>query len=459
MTVNMDIRRNTVWSCAEVIVSGISLLVLYKFIVMVLGVKAVGIWSLVLATTSLARLADIGGGAGLSRFVALAAVRKESELAKTYVDTAFLSNLIFFCFLAALLYWPFNFALSVFIDAESLSQAQAVLPFAMVSLVLLNLNSIVLSALIGFHRADLKSKVVIFSCVIQVCLSVALISRFGLLGLALGQISQYILSIVIGLTIFYYLLQRKVRFYLPKRFSRSSFAELFKFGLKLQAANLISFVFEPATKFVMSSIGGLETLGLFELAYRLAFQARGIVAAPMQSLLPAFVHLGETSSLDAKNLYNRATVNAAIFGGPLLLGVVLFSPLVSKIWLGAYNWEFIIFTISVSLGWLVNLIGAPAYIFGMSRGYLRGNIGGHLITSIGSPALGYIAGSWWGPIGVASAASAALAGGAVFSMVMNCSKYGLRAIPSGALFLETLNRIIRSTFRGFREILGLAVAP
>jgi O-antigen/teichoic acid export membrane protein len=68
----LNLRRNSLYAVGEVVVSGLSLFLLYKKVVNTLGVEALGVWTLVLATTSLGRFADIGAASGLSRFVASA---------------------------------------------------------------------------------------------------------------------------------------------------------------------------------------------------------------------------------------------------------------------------------------------------------------------------------------------------------------------------------------------------
>ena len=67
----MRMARNTLWNVAEVIIGAAVLFLLYRLIIAKLGVEALGIWALVLATTAVAKLADVGVASGLGRFVAL----------------------------------------------------------------------------------------------------------------------------------------------------------------------------------------------------------------------------------------------------------------------------------------------------------------------------------------------------------------------------------------------------
>ena len=108
----MTLRRGVILSVAEVIVASLGLFALYKLINAELGLAALGIWSLVVATTAIARLGDAGIAAGLRRFIALAGVEPHRDPV-AYASTALLSNVALFAALAALAYYPAHYALGL----------------------------------------------------------------------------------------------------------------------------------------------------------------------------------------------------------------------------------------------------------------------------------------------------------------------------------------------------------
>ena len=78
----LRLGRNATWAVGEVVISGLVLFLLYRIVVATLGVEALGVWSLVMATTSLARFADLGAAAGLARPRAEYARRRRSALTR-----------------------------------------------------------------------------------------------------------------------------------------------------------------------------------------------------------------------------------------------------------------------------------------------------------------------------------------------------------------------------------------
>lgn len=424
----LNLKGNAVWLFVEVIATGMSLLFLYKYVVLFLGIKALGIWSLVLATTSLAKLVDVGASSGLSRFIALALARKDGELAREYLSGALFINACLYSILALLLYWPLVFVIHFAVPTEAEKEATELLPYALTSFVFLNLGSTLLSALVGCQRADLKSKVVIFGNVLQIGSAILLVPSLGLAGLALAQLVQYVFSIAVGLFAVTAVLGTKVSRILI--ISRASVVEILMFGLKLQAANLVAAVFEPASKFAVSSIAGLELLGLFEMAYRMVFQMRATLAAPMQVLLPAFTHLQETADDKVQKLYSRVMAHLLICSVPLFAVVASASPWLGILWIGSYQQYFTVCTISLSVGWFINLVGMPAYLLGISSGVIRWNLIGHVLTSIGGPLLGIAAGNYLGPTGSVFGISAMLGLGMVFTITMNCISLRIRPLPT-----------------------------
>jgi len=445
---NFNLRRSAVWSVAEVATSGIALFFLYKYVVAILGLHALGVWSLVLATTSLARLGDLGAAAGLSRFVASALADKEKANARDFVETALFTNLAIYAAATLALAAPLWIGISLLVPSDSVAEARLLLPYALVSFALLNANAVLISGLIGAQRADLKSKISMISVAIQLTSVVALVPSFGLIGLGLGQIAQYLFSIVISWLCLRTALGKEVVSWLPRRFNWPSFHQLFHFGIKLQLANLISFSFEPATKFVISAVCGLEMLGIFEMAFLLILQARHLVVAPMQALLPAFAHLNRENSKELAGLYEQALAKSVLLAGPVLLSAGILSPIVSSFWLGSYNQNFVAFAGLLSVGWLINALGTPAYHLGVARGLVRWNIVGHVITSVCGPLFGYFFGQLLGPIALVSCISVGLALGAITSMLLNCHASSVSAFTS----IDAVANSFKTEFRTMARI-------
>lgn len=428
----LNLRRNSLYAVGEVVVSGLSLFLLYRKVVNALGVEALGVWSLVLATTSLGRIADIGAASGLSRFVAAAKARRDAAHELTFVETAVISNAALYLCIAMILWAPAYFGLSLVMKGGSLSSGRALLPFSLASFVLMGITNATTGAIVGQHRSDQKSMLMVGALMVQLLMALSFVRNYGLPALAWAQIAQYTVILVVG----WFLVVRNHfgswTLRLPLVWRKDAFKELTGFGLKMQAVSIVGMTYDPLVKFLMSSMGGLAAVGFLEMAQRLIMQLRQIIVTPSQPLVPVFAHLREADPDRLEALYQKAVRISIILGVPLMGIVAVASPFISLIWLGHSERVFIMFLIVLPIGWLVNLLSAPAYLLGIGVGYLSWNLYGVCLTAGGICLLGTIFGHFLGSFGVALAFSVMLALGSALTMIMNCRALHIRALPYGS---------------------------
>ena len=192
----MKIARNATWNIGEIAAATVALFLLFKIIVGALGLAALGVWSLVLATTSLARLADLGVTGGLGKFVAQASARREREIEEAsplaYVETAVTANLILYVGVAGIAFWPARQAILSVLEGAEAQQAAALLPYALVSFVFGGMSGTLGAGLLGLSRSDRKSQIMVAGYGLQLLAAVVLAPRYGLPGVAIGQIAQHL---------------------------------------------------------------------------------------------------------------------------------------------------------------------------------------------------------------------------------------------------------------------------
>lgn len=427
----MNLRRNVFWNVAEVVSTSVVLFLLYRLIAMRLGIDSVGVWSLVLATTSLARFADAGLAAGLSRFVATSLQEGKSTQASQFVETALLANGILFSVLGLVIYYPLYWALPHVMDARYVAEARGLLPFAVASLVMINLGSVITSAMIGISRSDLKSKLTLTTSVLQLAASVAMIDRLGLNAVAIAQILQNGLLVVVGWILF---VRRSSGHFIPRTIHYQRLRELLGFGVRLQLLSISSLLYEPLIKFVMSAVAGVAALGLFEMAWRAILQLRQVLVVPTQNLVPLFAVAEGAEAIE--KIHERAT---ALISVASILGLGAFaalSPVVSYLWLGSINWEFVTYVVILVPGWILNTGSTSGFLLGVGKGVLRWNLLASVTTSILALAFTTILARYWGGVGVAIGASLAIGGSSMIHWVMNCRTFEVRPFPSGKVMLS-----------------------
>lgn len=427
---NLNIKSSALWALAEIVVSALLVFLAYRLIVKQLGASSIGVWSIVLASTSLVRIADPGVNTGLGRFVSIAYGHRQPQEAADYFMMALTTTGVFYIILAGLAYWPLVASLPLAVSGENLSVARELVPYAIASFVLMNINGAVQGAVSGLQRSDVKSKIVIATSFMQLAIVVAFLPTKGLKALAMAQIAQYAVGVTVGYLWFLRALFDRTTLFPGTRWDAGRCAQLWTFGFKLQAVSMLSFFYDPLGKFMISHISGVETLGIFEMAQKYIIQVRQVIVGPTSILMPAFSHLHESARHEVASLYLRALSASTVIGASLMALAALSSPLVSFLWLGRIEPTFVIFAAVMAIAWFASIIAAPSYLHSVAIGSLKWNIYGALVTLALTPVLSLTIGRALGPVSVASSVVISLAIGTAFTMAKNCRSSGLPFWPS-----------------------------
>jgi O-antigen/teichoic acid export membrane protein len=392
-------------------VSAALLFVLYRFLLRHLGAEAVGIWSLVLATTSASRLADLGLSGSVVRFVAKYDALGDLNAVAEVIDTAAISLGTLLAGVLAVAYPLLNFAIELIVPASDVTQARLLLPYSLISLWVLAVGTVFQAGLEGSQRFALKNGIVVSTNLLYLLLVFAGVPLFGLLGLAYAQLIQagavlITTRIILGRA-------AKETTLIPRRWSKKRLIELISYGVKFQAASLANLFFDFTTKALLSRFGILADVAYYDMASRLVLQVRGIIISAGQVMIPRLVAVSETNPSDFNLLYRRTYDVLTYFAIAFFGSVICLAPLVSVLWLGGYNRVFVVYTYLLAVGWLLNSASAPAFFSNIAKGFLRWNIIGQLTIGIVNLILGILLGQRYGSTGVVSAWSIALVSGSV----------------------------------------------
>lgn len=288
---------------AQVIVSGVTLFLLYRYLYVALGAASLGLWSLVLATTGVTRFAELGLAGSLSRFVARYLGLDDPLRASLVVETGLLTifaAMSCVCLIGFPIVW---LLVGKVIPQARLTMARELLPYAAVSVVLSTVASAVQSALDGCSRLDLRARIAILANLVYVCLGIFAAHRFGLKGLAWAQLAQSAVAFILGWSFLRRLLPDLSL--APRRWRPGVLREMLGYSVYYQVAGISSLAYEPVTKMLLAKYGGLAELGFFEMANRVAFLFRSVVIAPQQALLPAAARAKEGGSRNSSTSMSR----------------------------------------------------------------------------------------------------------------------------------------------------------
>jgi O-antigen/teichoic acid export membrane protein len=403
---HLSIKRNVAFSVVEVVFTSASLFVVYKLMTIYLPLREIGVWSLVAAATSMARLGDLGVGVGVTRFVAKAVAEDKGSHAAVIVETALISVAGIYILLSIISFVPLYFVLKFFLSEPQLSQGRQILPLALISFVLGNINGVILSALAGLQRSYVKSIVIALGSLALFASSAILMPFYHLPGVLAAQIFQAVVVLIFSWIALKQIMSALPL--LPSRWELRVVKELVSYGSQIQLVNVLVFFYEPLTKMIMSSFGGLEALALFEMANRLVGQTRALIVSANQSLIPAYTDLSIRKLSDMFALFDK-NVRYTTISVMICLALFVFAvPATSIILLGRLDENYILISIVLAFGWFLNTLTTPIYFLALGLGKLKYNTISHFVIAIGCAPMAIILGHLFGTIGVVSGATASL---------------------------------------------------
>jgi len=397
---------NAIFSVIQIVVIGVVLFVLYRFLLNTIGVKQLGIWSLVLATSSVAQVTNFGLAGSAVKFVAKYTALEESENVSGVIQTAAISMAFIAAFVLLIAYPIIKKIFTLVVPPESLPLAIEILPYAFLALWFVVVTGVFQAALDGRQRVDIRSSLLMGSAVLNLILCFILVPVYGLLGVAYARVLQVLTMFLVS----WVLLKRYVTLPLiPYRWDKRLFKEIAGYGISFQIISITSMFYDPVTKALLSKFGNLAMVGYYEMASRMIQQFRALVVSANQVLVPAIADLKERTPEKIDLVYLKSYQLLFYLIVPLFSLIIISLPLISKIWIGHYENVFIIIGILLIIGWFLNTLNAPAYFAYLGIGELYWNVIGHITIGVLNICLGFLLGMTFDGIGVVVAWTISLA--------------------------------------------------
>lgn len=451
------VARNAAFAAGRFLIAAVVVLWVTRFMLEVLGVAQFGVWALAGALLPVLRLLDLGLGRALTREVAGASGDGVPATAAPAMATS----------RGVALLTGVGVVLGVFVLRHLLVRLAAVPPeLADVAAYVLAGTAVVAAlegafapfqaALDGLGRMDLTSSVDTFQRLAS-ALGVVVVLGLGW-GLP-GLVWKNVLT-ALGAGLAYRRLLARHEPALARaapRIERREARRLFLFGRHVQTVNLAALLVEPVTKTLLSRAAGLEAVALLELALRVTGQAGGAFLALATALFPAAAELraerratGDASAGGAENgaasgvgngaaavgrpetaeapaggrsanealaaLYRPAARYVALLALPAFGLLAVLAPAFVGVWLGD-GYGAVADAMQVqSLGWLLAVLGLPAFLVAQAGGHERLSTVAGLVTAGVSlalalllvPSLGLTGAVWSGALGLAAGGVVAL---------------------------------------------------
>ncbi len=455
------ISRNMLAAVIQVIVTGLVFFVLYRFLFDQLGVEQIGVWSLVLATTSVSRIGDLGLSAGVVRYVAQALGQGNGVRAGEIVQTVALTLALLMAVLLVACYPLFIGVLNYLLPNQEVPAALVVLPYALLSLWSTVIASVFMGGLDGCQRIDLRSLLMGVSHLAYLGLAVLWVPAHGLEGIARAQAVQAVALIAISWWILRHQLVTLPLF--PARWRLAVLKEMLAYGVNFQLITLMSMLFDPLTKGLMSKFGGLAALGYYEIASKLILQVRAIPIEVNRVIVPT---VSDLQQREPKKIVDLFVVSYRIlfFASVIFYAALgIFLPMISYLLIGKYDSTFVHFALLLIFGWSVNTVIGPAFFSNLGTGNLRPNVISHVIMSVVGLCAGITLGLFLDGTGVLVGNILGLVTGSLFLLISYLKDSGLRwsseLVPKGMwmlLMLCVMAVVFANVWGAQRSLLELA---
>jgi len=389
---------NAFMSVVQLIVNAIILFLLYKFILRMIGVDKLGIWSMVMAITSLSRFGDLGISSSVVKYVAKYLAQGKEFMISSVIETSVISIGLFIGLLSALFYYFAPWLLSFIIPNDSIGIALSILPYALISLWITSVSGVFQNALDGLQKIYIKAIILTGGTILNFIICLIFVPVHGIMALAYAQLIQ---SICVAFFTWYFLKQNILLLpYFSYKWNKRAFKEMISYGINAQIAFIVGILCDPVTKGLLSRFGGLSTVGYYEMASRIVTQFRAIITTANQALVPAIAELQENNKEYIKTVYKESYRLLIFIAIPSFFLLISLTPYISQILIGHTEQEFIFFSIALSIAFMINTLNIPAYNTNLGIGYLRWNTISLIVMATLNIITGYILGHFFKETGV-----------------------------------------------------------
>ena len=358
---------NSLSGAAQTLVNTILLLLVVPVFVKTLGLTTYGVYALVSTIGNFGLLTNFGFNASLIKYVAEQKDRSESnyDIVATFIvmgGATLALGILGIVFAGPVLHGILNIASEA--DSASARVFYMSSVASSIFLVTMQVPSAVLDAMqkvyvtngVQMAMGIGKQGLILVSLILHPSLMV-----IGLITLAVS---------IAGSVLMGYL---ALRVWGPvscpglwKRFSPVALKHL-RYGRGIYASALMFFLYEPATKILISQFVGLVEVGYFDVALRI----KSIVWSVMERLIyPVLPHLARmTRPAEIRRLIEDVQGKLVLLVVPILFGVVFLAQPVISLWLGTAVVPLTISVVLVVGSYLPSLVFVPLYQFLMMKGH------------------------------------------------------------------------------------------
>jgi O-antigen/teichoic acid export membrane protein len=434
-----QLRINMASGMVTTVINIVVMVVAYPIYLHFLGYEKYGVWLVLATVLTFVQLGNLGIGPAVMKLVAEEYGRGNTEGIQSYVTTALWTLAVTGCIALVVLILVAKPIIGLFkLGPENAALAEHFLPYMGILTVYAFLIQILTATLSGLGRMDQANYR--DSACRAISLGVAtvlLIFGYGIVSLLIGTVINYLLIHITSIL----LIRKIVSLHILKfNWDIERFKKLVSFGGAVLGGSIISMLFSPFNKLMLSRYAGVATIPVYEIAFTSNMQIRALLESGLRALMPEISRISANMTIQARHrisqLNSRVMKLIFLFGVPTYAALIVFAPQLLKVWLGDRFVETLPGAFRIMLvGTFLSLLCVPAYYTLMGLGKVHYCLVSQVIQGIVNAVVVVIIVLFVGTVSIRSVASAVvLAMGATSIYVVWQNRRVMRKLlldPSG----------------------------
>ena len=371
-----QLRLNMASGVVVTVINAVALMTAFPIYLHFLGYEKYGVWLVLTTVLSFAQLGNLGISQAVMKLVAEEHGRGDIEGIQRYVTTGLALLCLSSSFvLIVILVFKTQIIAAFKLSDENAQTTLWLLPYIGILSIYVFIVQALNATLSGLGRMDLANYIQSLGRIVAVTVTVILLYYGrGIKSLLIGNTLSYMFIHIASLIC----IRRTARIRILRLrnldFQRSK--RILRFGSAVFGGSLIAMLFSPFNKLMLSRYAGVSAIPIFEIAFRGSMQVRGLVEAGLRALMPEISRISANMTRNAidkiSRTYRRGMKLIFLFGIPMYGVLIIFIPLLLRLWLGEKLVETLPGTFRIMLvGTFISLLGVPAFYTIMGMGNVR----------------------------------------------------------------------------------------
>ncbi len=380
------------------LVGGVILFVIFRYLNLTLGIEDFGVWTTVIAISTILRLASLGLSQALLRQTSINLISGKRNLAIIYIETTLITVLFIYLTCFPLLKIGIDFGIEYVFTGDYKEKAISI-ALPVLFLVILSEVGIILHSIIeGFQRMEVNALISIVGQLSMLAIVIVFVPNYGLRGVIFAQIAQAIIILIFSLI----WIKRKLPELniIPKKWSFKILKSMLKYGANISLTNASTFLMDPITKIFLTKLGSPSLSAYFELSSQFIQRFRSILLTANSAVIPKIAENTVNNQDYIKEIYSENLKIAAILSMAAYSILLASSDLISIAIFNDIQPNFINILNILAVSWLINVLAAPAYFSNLGTGNVSVNTIAQIMMGLLNLMLCYIFGNELNGLGV-----------------------------------------------------------